>query len=78
MDELRKLFPKGIAKFGQPEFSTDEITRIRMMVPLCASCHGKQHSKSKEKQYMNFFDDLIMTKHNGKCYYTKEEFKNIK
>jgi len=74
IDELRKLFPKEIARFGEPEFSDDELIRIRMMVPLCKSCHLKTTIKSKEEYYINFFDNLIMEKYGGKCYYTEDEY----
>lgn len=77
MDELRKLFPKEIAKFGTPEFTEDEIIRVRMMVPLCKSCHSKTMVKRHEEYYRHFFDNLIMTKYGGKCYYTEEEYKEI-
>lgn len=77
MDELRKLFPKEIARFGEQEFSDDELIRIRMMVPLCRVCHLKTMSNGDEEYYTRFFDNLIMEKYGGKCYYTEEEYKEI-
>jgi hypothetical protein len=77
MDELRKLFPSEIAKFGNPKFTEDELIRVRMMVPLCRSCHSKTMIPGDEEYYMKLFDNLIMTRHDGKCYYTEEEYSEI-
>lgn len=75
MDIIRSRLPKNVARFGEDKFSEEEIMYIRMMVPLCRGCHGKQ-SKSSEKlsyedtEYRKFFVELILTKYGGKCYNT--------
>jgi len=73
MDNIRKRLPENIAKFGEPNFSKEEIMYIRMMVPLCLHCHGTMNSEpdniSYEKsKYRKFFTDLILTKYEGKCF----------
>jgi len=76
MDEVRKRLPKEIARFGEQEFSQDEIIRIRMLVPVCRICHSKIGSNEEyEIETRKKFDELIMNEYSGKCYYTKEEFK---
>lgn len=77
MDILRKRLPSDVARFGENEFSDLEMTYIRMMAPLCKSCHGKSHGKHNEVKYREIFSDLIMKKYNGKCYYSKEEFAKL-
>jgi hypothetical protein len=49
-------------------------TAPRMFVPLCKACHAKV-GKEQEK-YEKIFEDIISNL-NGKCYYTKEEYKLI-
>jgi hypothetical protein len=76
MDEVRKKLPKDIARFGEEEFSPLEIVHIRMMVPLCSSCHGKQNENQEslpyeETKYKKIFVELILTKYGGKCYSEK-------
>jgi hypothetical protein len=77
MDQLRELLPIDIARFGEPEFSEEELVRIRMMVPLCVSCHGRMTNRQFEEEHIKYLDDLIMTKYGGKCYYTEDEYKEI-
>jgi hypothetical protein len=73
MDNLRKRLPTHIARFGDPEFSKEEIMYIRMMVPLCLNCHGKMNGEPDgipydESKYRKFFTDLIISKYGGKCF----------
>lgn len=82
MEQIRARFPKGIARFGEPQFSEEEIKYIRMMVPLCHGCHGKLQIEKHETPYettiyRKFFTELILSKP-GKCYYTKEEMEVIR
>lgn len=78
MDELRERFPEGVAKFGSDTFTSEEITKIRMMVPLCIKCHnGKAHGKNEE-HYRKMLDDTITEIFGGKCYFTVEEYANKK
>lgn len=44
-----------------------------LFVVLCRSCHMKIHMKDLD-YYEQLFKDLIITKYNGKCYYTREEY----
>ena len=78
LDVIRKRLPLGVARFGEPQFSEEEIKYIRMMVPLCMGCHVKmleEHGEIPYEQtkYRKYFTELILSK-GGKCYYTKEEF----
>jgi hypothetical protein len=74
MDTLRKRFPKSIAMFGEPEFSEEEIKYIRMLVPLCKSCHGKMINEESddipydESHHRKLFTDIINSKYSGRCY----------
>jgi len=73
MDSIRKRLPKNISKFGEEKFTDEEIMYIRMMVPLCNSCHGRQNNKSEDApyeqtKYRKFFAELIINKYGGKCY----------
>lgn len=45
---------------------------IPLFVPLCNRCHPK--TSNGDRDYWNrHFEELIMKKYDGKCYYTKEE-----
>jgi hypothetical protein len=71
-DLVRSRLPLEIACFGQPEFSELEILYIRMMVPLCQSCHVKVHHESndlkfEETVYRKMFSEMIMNDYGGKC-----------
>ena len=74
MDLIRRRFPKEIAAFGEPEFTEIEIKYLRMMVPLCRSCHGKmiiEESKElpyEQTFYRKFFTELILTNYDGLSY----------
>jgi hypothetical protein len=73
MESIRKRLPIGVARFGDDKFSEEEIMYIRMMVPLCTKCHGKQNNNSEklpyeQTVYRKFFTELILNKYNGKCY----------
>ena len=73
MDEVRKRLPSGVARFGEDEFTEEEIMYIRMMVPLCRKCHGKQNAASEklpyeQTVYRKFFTELILNEYDGKCY----------
>jgi hypothetical protein len=71
-DLVRSRLPKDISCFGQSEFSEGEILYIRMMVPLCQSCHVKVHHESndmsfEQTNYRKKFSELIINNYNGKC-----------
>lgn len=73
MDEVRKRLPFNVARFGEDEFTEEEIMYIRMMVPLCMKCHGKQNKKREslpyeQTEYRKFFTELILNEYWGKCY----------
>jgi cytochrome c553 len=74
MDTLRNRLPKTIAKYGEQEFSDDEIRHIRMLVPLCITCHGKMLKEEyldtpyEETTYRKYFTDLINNEYGGRCY----------
>lgn len=76
MELIRERLPIGIAQFGNDEFTEEEIMYIRMMVPLCHSCHSKQGKKSEslpyeQTKYRKFFTELILNEYGGKCYSEK-------
>lgn len=74
MEILRKRLPKTVAKFGEPEFTEEEIMYIRMMVPLCMSHHQKVKTEEikelpfEDTIYRKYFAELIMREYNGKCW----------
>jgi len=45
-------------------------------VPLCKSCHSKVHSN--RDYWKKYFEDIIENEYNSKCYYTKEEYRELK
>lgn len=45
-------------------------------VSLCKSCHHRVHGNRKYWQV--YFENIIDTTYNNKCYYTKEEYNNLK
>jgi len=78
MELIRQRLPIGVARFGEEEFSEEEIMYIRMMVPLCRKCHGKQNAKSEQlpyeqTTYRKFFTELILNEYGGKCYYEEKK-----
>lgn len=78
MDEVRKRLPLNVARFGEEEFTEEEIMYIRMMVPLCMKCHGKQNRKREslpyeQTKYRKFFTKLILDEYGGKCYLEEKE-----
>lgn len=80
---VRNRLPKGIAQSWKEEFSEEEIMYIRMMVPLCLSCHVKVHHELNDTPYENTiyrkqFAEMLISKYNGKCCFTKEEMKLLK
>ncbi|MEN6553143.1 MAG: hypothetical protein ABFC34_09705 [Methanobacterium sp.] len=47
-----------------------------MFVPLCTSCHTSTNfSRGK---WENYFETILREKYDYKCYYTKEEYNNLK
>jgi hypothetical protein len=46
---------------------------IPLFITLCSHCHGKVHY---DREYWNaHFQSIIEQKYEGKCYFTKEEYK---
>ena len=73
MELIRARLPIGVARFGEDEFTEEEIMYIRMMVPLCRKCHGKQNAASEklpyeQTVYRKFFTELILNEYGRKCY----------
>ena len=46
-----------------------------MLVPLCDICHGK--TNNDREYWEDYFEKILREKYNYKCYYTKEEYKNL-
>jgi hypothetical protein len=74
---VRARLPLWIARFGDLEFSEEEIKYIRMMVPLCLGCHGIMNGEPnnipyEESIYRKFFTELILSKYEGMCYSNKK------
>lgn len=44
---------------------------IPLFVPLCRSCHGK--TQFNRDYWQEYFTEMITSKYDGKCYFTKEE-----
>lgn len=47
-----------------------------MLVPLCLECHGR--TNSDREHWEDYFETILREKYNYKCYYTKEEYNNLK
>lgn len=47
-----------------------------MMVPLCLECHGK--TNHDRERWEDYFEKILKEQYNYKCYYTKEEYNNLK
>lgn len=47
----------------------------RLLVPLCASCHTK--TTVKREIWEPYLTKLIVNNYGGKCFYTKEEYKQL-
>ena len=84
MDFVRKRLPKGVAKFGFPVFTEEELVYLRMMIPLVLKEHSRVHKLEPsdmpfdETTYRKFFVELILNENKGKCYFTEDEFKRVK
>jgi len=50
--------------------------KVALFVPLCMACHGK--TNANRKQWETYFKRILKEKYNYKCYYTKEEYNNLK
>lgn len=52
---------------------------IPLFVPLCQSCHAKTSSANKTSRdhWRKYFINVIITYYNGKCYFTKDEYREI-
>jgi hypothetical protein len=73
IEQLRKRLPIEVARFGEPNFTEEELMYIRMIIPLCNKHHGMIRKESddtpfEETMYRKYFTVLIMGKHNGICY----------
>lgn len=83
MDLVRNRFPKDIARFGESTFSEKELQCIRMMLPLCISCHSRIHNLEdgntpyEETTYRKMFAEMIFSRFDGKSYLNEEEFKML-
>lgn len=58
-------------------------TSARRFAPLCRSCHStisnyQRYDKEKEEEFIATLNEIIDTKYNGKCYYTREEYHALK
>lgn len=78
MDSVRKRLPKIVARFGEPEFTEEEIMYIRMMVPLCSQHHAKVGREKvdlpyEDTVYRKYFAELIMNEYGGKCWKNGED-----
>ena len=74
MDILRERLPKTIAKFGDINFSDDELYYIRMIVPMCNICHLKVGVKKYEEEYRETITGIVLNKFNGEYYIPYEEY----
>lgn len=66
MEIARRRFPKGVARFGEPEYSKEELFYIRMMIPVCHKCHALQQKEVnlpyEETTDRKHFVELILLK----------------
>ena len=47
-----------------------------MFVPLCNGCHGM--TNQNRDYWENYFEEILNEKYDNKCYFTKEEYNNLK
>jgi hypothetical protein len=47
-----------------------------MLVPLCKNCHAEVHGE--DEYYERYFQKMIETEYNSKCYVSKKEYKLMK
>ena len=78
MDVVRLRFPKGVAQFGNTEFSEEEIFYIRMIVPLCNTCHLEVGIRRTEQKYREELTDIVMNVFGGQYYLSYEEYLKYK
>jgi hypothetical protein len=48
----------------------------RSLVPLCGPCHNK--TNTNRDYWSNYFQEIIDTYYNGKCWMSREEFSEFK
>lgn len=47
-----------------------------MLVPLCFECHGR--TNANRAYWEEYFEKILKDEYNYKCYYTKEEYNDLK
>lgn len=50
----------------------------KLFATVCRACHNKTNGKYIKYGWEEYFIKLINEKYGGKCYYTKEEYKELK
>ena len=51
--------------------------KVVKMIPLCRDCHGKTSAKNWRDHFEKYYSWLLEQYYGGKCYFTKEEYKEI-
>ena len=50
----------------------------RHFAPLCAACHSKSGGSDENRQnWETMLESIIIARYNGRCFYTKEEFREL-
>jgi hypothetical protein len=68
------MMPIEVARFGEPEYSEEELWYVRLVVPLCIWCHqsvtfsNESNKPYEETKYRKFFCELVKEKYDGKCF----------
>jgi hypothetical protein len=56
----------------------DDDVKGRLFVTLCASHHPMTNSPKKREYWKDYFTKLINEKYGGRCYYTENEYEQLK
>jgi hypothetical protein len=88
-ERVREFFSRKCVECGSPEgekrlhvhhVNFDKMTCCNgtepLFVALCHSCHNK--TQIDRDYWEEYFTDIINDRYGGKCYFTKEEMRNLK
>ena len=88
---VRRFFGEKCFLCGKPQAENSKLLSVHhvnynknqccdsskvMLVPLCQECHGK--TNQNREYWEDYFENILKERYNYKCYYTKEEYNNLK
>jgi hypothetical protein len=90
-NRVREFFENKCFLCGKPQYQQNKKLSVHhvnydkraccsdkpaLFVPLCTSCHMK--TNGDRKTWEDYFEQILKEKYNYKCYYTKEEYNQLK